>query len=82
MREMSIREANKNFSQVIAAAEQGETIVITKNGRPVAKIMPQPSDRSADPDWQAAYEAMAASLRRKPAGGYRLGTITDADKYG
>mgnify|MGYP001792370330 CR=1 FL=1 len=35
MREMSVREANQNFSQVIAAAERGETIVITKNGTPV-----------------------------------------------
>ena len=38
MREMSVREANQNFSQVIAAAERGETIVITKNGAPVARI--------------------------------------------
>ena len=26
MREMSVREANQNFSQVIAAAERGETV--------------------------------------------------------
>ena len=41
MREISVREVNQNFSQVIAAAERGETIVVTKNGRPVAKITPQ-----------------------------------------
>jgi predicted nucleic acid-binding protein len=29
MREMTVREANQNFSQVIAAAERGETIIIT-----------------------------------------------------
>ena len=45
MREMSVREANQNFSQLIAAAEGGETIIITKNGIPVARISPQPSDR-------------------------------------
>lgn len=48
MREMSVREANQNFSQLIAAAERGETIVITKNGTPVARIAPQRSDRSKD----------------------------------
>ena len=48
MREMSVREANQNFSQVIAAAERGETIVVTKNGRPVAKISPQSHDRAGD----------------------------------
>ena len=41
MREISVRDANQNFSQVITAAERRETIVVTKNGRPVAKITPQ-----------------------------------------
>jgi prevent-host-death family protein len=47
MREMTVREANQNVSQVIAAAERGETIVITKNGIPVAKIAPQTADRGS-----------------------------------
>jgi prevent-host-death family protein len=50
MREISAREANQNFSQVIAAAEPGETIVVTKNGRPVAKISPQLQDPASDPE--------------------------------
>lgn len=49
MREMSVREANQNFQQVIAAAEAGETIIITKNGLPVARITLQAADRAADP---------------------------------
>jgi prevent-host-death family protein len=82
MREMTVREANQNFSQVIAAAERGETIVITKNGTPVAKISPQSSDRSSDPEWQAAYEALKRSLRSKRATGFRVGKITEDDLYG
>lgn len=82
MREMSVREANQNFSQVVAAAEQGETIVITKNGKPVARITPQHADRSQDPEWQAAYETLVKSLREKPATGFRVGKITEDDKYG
>lgn len=50
MREMTVRQANQNFSQVVAAAERGETIVITKNGVPVAKIAPQTADRTQDPE--------------------------------
>src|SRR5207302_794559 len=50
MREMTVRESNQNFSQVVAAAERGETIVITKNGVAVAKITPQPADRARDPN--------------------------------
>ena len=49
MREMSVRAVSRNFSQVIGAAERDETIVITKNGTPVAKITPQPANRVDDP---------------------------------
>ena len=82
MREMSIREANQNFSRVIAAAEQGETIIVTKSGVPVARISPQPANRSADPRWRAAFENLEASLRAKRATGFRIGHITEDDKYG
>ena len=82
MREMTVREANQNFSQVIAAAERGETIIITKNGAPVAKIAPQSADRSDDPEWRSAFAALKKSLRAKRATGYRVGTITEDDKYG
>ena len=82
MREMTVREANQNFSRLIAAAEQGETIVVTKNGVPVARIAPQSADRSTDPLWRAAYEDLVASLRHKPATGFRVGRITEDDKYG
>jgi prevent-host-death family protein len=82
MREMSVREANQNFSQVIAAAERGETILITKNGIPVAKISPQPSRRTADPQWRSAFAALERSLRCKRVTGYRVGPITEQDKYG
>jgi prevent-host-death family protein len=82
MREMTVREANQNFSQVISAAERGETIVITKNGTPVAKVMPQPADRTDDPEWRSAFAALKKRLRSKPATGYRVGTITEDDKYG
>jgi len=82
MREISVREANQNFSQVIAAAERGETIVITKNGTPVAKITPQPADRTDDPEWRTAFAALRKSLRAKRATGDRGGTITEDDTYG
>lgn len=82
MREMTVREANQNFSQVIAAAERGETIVITKNGTAVAKIMPQAADRTQDPEWRSAFAALKKSLKSKPTTGFRVGTITEDDKYG
>jgi prevent-host-death family protein len=82
MREITVREADQNFSQVIAAAERGETIIVTKNGRPVAKITPQPADRANDPEWCANFAALKKSLRSKRGSGFRVGTITQDDKYG
>jgi prevent-host-death family protein len=81
MREMTVREANQNFSQVIAAAERGETVIITKNGIPVAKIAPQPADRTRDPEWRSTFAALKKSLQSKRGTGYRVGTITEDDKY-
>ena len=81
MREISVREANQNFSQVIAAAERGETIVVTKNGRPVAKISPQSKDRPRDAEWQASLASLEQSLRSKRGSGHRVGTIAEDDIY-
>jgi prevent-host-death family protein len=82
MREMTVREANQNFSQVIAAAERGAPIVITKNGPPFAKISPQAADRARDPEWRSAFAALGKSLRSKRPKGYRVGTVMEDDKYG
>jgi prevent-host-death family protein len=82
MREISVREANQNFSQVIAATERGETIVVTKNGRPVAKITPQSQDRGDDPEWRASLAALEESLRSKRDSGRLAGSISEDDKYG
>jgi prevent-host-death family protein len=81
MREMSVREANQNFSQVIAAAEAGETIIITKTGAPVARITPQAAERSADTAWAKAHAALAQNLRR-PRASQSVGAITEDDLYG
>ena len=82
MREISVREANQNFSQVIAAAERGETIVVTKNGKPVAQIIPQPQDRTSDPEWRTSFAALKKSLRSKRGSGSHVGAIAEDDKYG
>lgn len=82
MREMSVREANQNFSRLIAEVERGETVIITKNGRAVAKVAPQPADRRDDPEWRAAHDELMADLRSWRGDGYRVGRITEEDKYG
>ncbi|WP_328288285.1 type II toxin-antitoxin system Phd/YefM family antitoxin [Streptomyces blattellae] len=38
--ETTAREFNQNASRILAAAERGESITVTKNGRPVAVLSP------------------------------------------
>ena len=37
---ISAREANQRFARLLARAEAGEEVVITKRGRPVARLVP------------------------------------------
>jgi antitoxin (DNA-binding transcriptional repressor) of toxin-antitoxin stability system len=63
MREMSVREANQNFSQLIAAAERGETIVITKNGAPRRQTLTACPDSRA----RSGVAGVIQSIGKKPA---------------
>ena len=61
MKSVSAREANQAFSRYLAEAEAGEEIVITRRGRPVARLVP---DRPAlTPAKQAAIEHALELLR-------------------
>jgi prevent-host-death family protein len=82
MRSTTVRDANQNFSKLIAEVEQGETVLITKNGRTVAELRPRSDDRRDDPEWRAAYERMLELMRAWPDRGYEVGKITMEDKYG
>jgi prevent-host-death family protein len=44
-RYVSIAEAKAKFASVVARAEAGETIVLTRNGRPVARLVPLAQER-------------------------------------
>ncbi|MTE01932.1 type II toxin-antitoxin system prevent-host-death family antitoxin [Paracoccus sp. YIM 132242] len=40
MREIGAFEAKTHLSELLAAAEQGETVTITRRGTPVARLVP------------------------------------------
>jgi prevent-host-death family protein len=72
MRQVSLRDANQNFAKLIAEVEAGEQVVLTRRGRPVARIVPEtPRKRMLTAEQQAAYERMVERLRR----GYDLGGL-------
>ncbi len=72
MKTVSMREANRDFSKLIQDLERtDESYIVTRRGRPVARIVPYAEDRTADPEWRAAYEQMKQIQNR----GYRLGGL-------
>jgi len=43
--DISVAEAKNRLTQLIRAVEQGESVVITRNGKPVAQLAPPPPKR-------------------------------------
>ena len=66
MRAVTAREANQAFSRILKAAENGESVVITRRGAPVAVIAPY---RATDRAREHAIEHVVAMMRN----GLRLG---------
>lgn len=66
---LSSREANQNFAKVIRAATEGQEVLITRRGVPVAKVVPVP----AAPDKAAERDAAIERTRERLRKGFRLG---------
>ncbi len=69
MRQIGSYEAKTHLAELLEAAEQGETIIVTRRGRPIAKIEPyRPQPMSVDAIAQE-FERLRLSL--KPGGSLR-----------
>jgi prevent-host-death family protein len=53
-RTISLREANQAFARCVREVEAGEEFVITRNGRPVARLVPVAGARVLTPAQEAA----------------------------
>jgi prevent-host-death family protein len=51
---LSLREANQRFARCIREVEAGAEYVITRNGRPVARLVPISGHRTLTPRQEAA----------------------------
>ena len=72
MRSVSLMTANQEFSKLIKEVEHGEGFLITRR-RPIAKLVPHMADKTADPEWAAAYKRMMARLEEGASlGGLRV----------
>lgn len=74
MRSMTDDQASRNFSSMLDAVEQGEEIVLTRDGVPVARLVPERVNLAeridevmnrfpVDPGWADDLEAVMRELR-------------------
>ena len=79
MRSVPVYEAKNRFSELIAAAERGEAVAITRRGIVVAGLVTVPHDDSADASQRARVAEVFARLRqirKGPSLGGELKRIT------
>jgi prevent-host-death family protein len=54
---VNIKDAKNRLSELMRKAENGETTTITRNGEPVADIVPHKKKKGGT-DWEAGYRYM------------------------
>ena len=80
MRTVSAREANQQFARILGEAANGEEIVITRRGKPVAVLVPyrQPS---LTPEQKAAIEELVQMMKRGLVHGARRFTRDEMQRF-
>ncbi|MDE0145599.1 MAG: type II toxin-antitoxin system prevent-host-death family antitoxin [Nitrospira sp.] len=64
MREVQATEAKTHLAQLLSAVERGETIAITRHGKPVAHLVPaKKQDRTARKEAVERFKAWRASWK-------------------
>lgn len=62
MREVQASEAKVHLPQLLDAVEHGETIIITRHGRPIARLVPEAQRRQEEID--RAIESLKGLRKR------------------
>jgi prevent-host-death family protein len=65
MATVSAREANQGFSELLSRAANGERVVITRRGQPVAELIPigsAPDRADSDAAWDRLLQALNQGL--------------------
>ncbi len=65
----SLREINQQLARYIKSVEQGDEVIITRRGKPIARLVPIAAERRLSPEQSAALARSLERMRR----GYCLG---------
>jgi len=75
MKTATVADAKSRLSSLLDDVEAGEEVVITRRGRPVARLVPEPSAAAAF-DWEALRSWVAAG---PPASGATVAELREQD---
>lgn len=70
--QVPVREVNQHLSKYIELVESGEEVIITKRGKPVARLSAIEKERTLSEAQQQAY----ARVRERMNAGYDLGGVS------
>jgi prevent-host-death family protein len=68
---VSIRDANQHLSRYLERVEQGAEVIITRRGKPIARLLPIEPEPSLTDAQRAARDRLKERMRR----GYALGGV-------
>ncbi len=78
MREIQASEAKTHLPRLLDDVERGESLIITRHGRPIARLVPEP-----DPHRDGIGKAVDALVaRRRSAGSITVGEVLSARDEG
>ncbi|HWA89627.1 MAG TPA: type II toxin-antitoxin system prevent-host-death family antitoxin [Rhizomicrobium sp.] len=73
MTTIGAREANRSFSKILREAENGNPVTITRNGRPVARLVPAPVPAAVESMTEEERKAAKQRLMDRLNKGIHLG---------
>jgi len=80
MTEVSLAEAKAHLSALVARAEAGEPVCITRRGKPVVRMVPV--ERPREKIDIAALEALTSTMQMQPeSAGEFMRKMRDSDRY-
>lgn len=59
--QITLREANQHLNRYIEAAAQGDEVIITRRGKPVAKLVPITAEQDISPERKATWDELRSS---------------------
>ena len=75
--QVSLREANQNLSRYVAEVEKGGEILITRRGKPVARLTGIPDGRRVSREQRTALARLKTSSRALALGRVRREDLYD-----